>query len=123
MKKFSGLSGEPAERIRSAHLLRSSWPDRRPVPPSKGGPDSRFENLGSTLNKGVEGLISVNFGIGSSVSVDASLSASHNTNRLVSLGVATYGPTCASLDALLQAADRALYAAKAGGGDRVALAS
>jgi len=35
--------------------------------------------------------------------------------------VATYGPTCATLDALLQAADRALYEAKAAGGDRVAV--
>ena len=39
----------------------------------------------------------------------------------VSVGVATYGPTCATLDALLQAADRALYEAKATGGDRVAV--
>ena len=47
----------------------------------------------------------------------------HRIALTVSLGVATYGPTCATLEALLQVADRALYEAKAGGGDRVALAS
>jgi diguanylate cyclase (GGDEF)-like protein len=40
----------------------------------------------------------------------------------VSVGVATFGPTCGTLHALLKAADGALYEAKAAGGDRVAVA-
>ena len=38
----------------------------------------------------------------------------------VSVGVASYGADCATYRALLDAADRALYEAKAGGGDRTA---
>jgi len=37
----------------------------------------------------------------------------------LSVGVATYGEQGTSAEALLQAADRALYAAKLAGGDRV----
>jgi len=40
----------------------------------------------------------------------------------LSLGVAQVGPECASFDDLLKAADQALYAAKAAGRDRVAVA-
>jgi len=40
----------------------------------------------------------------------------------VSVGVATFDPTCGTLQALLKAADGALYEAKAAGGDRVAVA-
>ena len=57
-----------------------------PLPPSQGGPANRFENVGSTLNKGVEGLVSVNLDLGPSVRVDAALSASHNSNKLLTLG-------------------------------------
>jgi TonB-linked SusC/RagA family outer membrane protein len=57
-----------------------------PTAPSVGGPAARFENVGSTLNKGVEGLVSVTFDVGPSVSVDAALSASHNSNVLLTLG-------------------------------------
>jgi TonB-linked SusC/RagA family outer membrane protein len=59
---------------------------QRILPPSQGAAQSRFENLGSTLNKGIEGLISVNFDVGSATTVDATLSGSHNTNVLVALG-------------------------------------
>lgn len=41
----------------------------------------------------------------------------------VSVGVAWYGTTCATYAELLEAADRALYQAKAAGGDQVAQAS
>lgn len=59
---------------------------QRVLPPSQGAGNSRFENLGSVLNQGVEGLLSVSFDMGTSVTVDAALSASHNTNRLLNLG-------------------------------------
>jgi TonB-linked SusC/RagA family outer membrane protein len=59
---------------------------QRLLPPSLGASNSRFENLGSVLNQGVEGLLTVNFDVGPSVTVDAALSASHNSNKLISLG-------------------------------------
>ena len=59
---------------------------QRLLPPSYGASNSRFENLGSVLNQGVEGLLSANVTVGPAVSVDASLSASYNVNRLISLG-------------------------------------
>src|SRR5207237_2354276 len=59
---------------------------QRLLPPSYGASNSRFENLGSVLNQGAEGLLSANFTVGPAVSVDASLSASYNANRLISAG-------------------------------------
>jgi TonB-linked SusC/RagA family outer membrane protein len=59
---------------------------QRLLPPSQGGSTSRFENLGSTLNKGIEGLVGINFDLGRGVTVDATLSGSHNTSKLLTLG-------------------------------------
>jgi len=49
--------------------------------------------------------------------------AGHRIALTVSLGVAMCGHQCARLDAVLRAADRALYDAKAGGGNRVVVAT
>jgi TonB-linked SusC/RagA family outer membrane protein len=58
----------------------------RRLAPSLGGLQARFENIGSVLNKGIEGVLSLNFGVGSSAAVDLTLSGSRNTNQLLALG-------------------------------------
>ena len=61
----------------------------RPLPPSNGINQNRFENIGSVQNRGVEGLLSVTKDVAPGVGVDASLSVARNTNKLVKLGVPT----------------------------------
>ncbi|HXF94652.1 MAG TPA: SusC/RagA family TonB-linked outer membrane protein [Gemmatimonadales bacterium] len=59
---------------------------QRILPPSLGAAASRFENIGSVENKGVEGLITTTFNIGPSVGVDLTLAGSRNINKLITLG-------------------------------------
>jgi TonB-dependent starch-binding outer membrane protein SusC len=58
----------------------------RPLPPSNGINTSRFENIGSVQNRGLEVLLSVTKNVSQSVGVDASISYAHNANKLLSLG-------------------------------------
>jgi TonB-linked SusC/RagA family outer membrane protein len=57
----------------------------RVQPPSIGGPATRLENLGSTRNRGIEGLVTVNADIIPSVGVELTLSGSRNVGKLLSL--------------------------------------
>ena len=58
----------------------------RRLPPSLGGPTDRFENLGSTRNRGLEGVLTANLGLGSSTTLDLTLQGSRNVNKLLTLG-------------------------------------
>jgi TonB-linked SusC/RagA family outer membrane protein len=58
----------------------------RPLPPSNGVTTTRFENIGSVQNRGLELLLSVTKNVSPSVGVDASVSFARNTNKLLSLG-------------------------------------
>ena len=58
----------------------------RRLPPSQGINQTRFENIGSVQNQGIEALISARQNIGSSAGVDATLSIARNTNKLLKLG-------------------------------------
>jgi TonB-linked SusC/RagA family outer membrane protein len=57
----------------------------RVQPPSIGGPTQRLENLGSTQNRGIEGVISVNTRLLSDVELDLTLSGSRNVGKLLTL--------------------------------------
>lgn len=61
----------------------------RPLPPSNGINQNRFENIGSVQNRGVEALLSLTNDVTPAVAVDASVSFARNTNKLVKLGVPT----------------------------------
>jgi TonB-linked SusC/RagA family outer membrane protein len=58
----------------------------RVLPPSAGVSTSRFENLGSVKNAGVEGLITAQLVDRRSFGWDATFAASTNANKLVNLG-------------------------------------
>lgn len=58
----------------------------RPLPPSNGIANSRFENIGSVRNRGLEAQLSFTKDVTPGVGVDAALSVSRNNNRLLSLG-------------------------------------
>jgi hypothetical protein len=58
----------------------------RRLPPSNGIATTRFENVGSVQNRGLEVLLSMTKNVTPSVGVDASLSIARNTNKLLSLG-------------------------------------
>ncbi|HET9385917.1 MAG TPA: SusC/RagA family TonB-linked outer membrane protein [Gemmatimonadales bacterium] len=57
----------------------------RVQPPSIGGPAQRLENLGSTQNHGIEGVISVNTRLLSDVDLDLTISGSRNIGKLLTL--------------------------------------
>jgi len=57
----------------------------RNLPPSSGAA-SRFENLGKVTNKGIEGMITAQIVEGPDFGVDLTVSGSHNTNKLVTIG-------------------------------------
>ena len=57
----------------------------RVQPPSIGGPTQRLENLGSTQNRGIEGVLSVNTSLTSNVELDLTLSGSRNVGKLLAL--------------------------------------
>jgi TonB-linked SusC/RagA family outer membrane protein len=57
-----------------------------PLPPSNGIAASRFVNLGSTQNKGIEIQLDMNKVVGSGTTVDATLGFSYNANKLLTLG-------------------------------------
>ena len=59
----------------------------RRLPPSNGIATTRFENIGSVQNRGLEALLSVTKSVTPSVGVDAQLSIARNTNKLLTLGV------------------------------------
>jgi TonB-linked SusC/RagA family outer membrane protein len=61
----------------------------RPLPPSNGISQFRFENIGSVQNRGVEALVSVTKDLGPDIAIDASVSFARNTNKLLKLGVPT----------------------------------
>lgn len=62
----------------------------RILPPSIGsGSASRVENLGSTRNRGFEGLVTVSTNITPSVGLDVTVSGSRNVGKLLSLGDTT----------------------------------
>jgi len=58
----------------------------RVLPPSAGVATSRFENLGSVKNAGLEGLINAQLVNSRKFGWDATFSASENNNKLVDLG-------------------------------------
>jgi TonB-dependent starch-binding outer membrane protein SusC len=58
----------------------------RPLPPSNGIATSRFENIGSVRNSGLEAQLSVTKDISPTIGVDAALSIARNVNRLLTLG-------------------------------------
>ena len=57
----------------------------RVQPPSIGGPTQRLENLGSTQNRGIEGVISLNTRLLSDVDLDLTISGSRNIGKLLTL--------------------------------------
>lgn len=57
----------------------------RVQPPSIGGPATRLENIGSTQNRGIEGLITINTRLLSAVDLDLTLTGSRNVGKLVAL--------------------------------------
>jgi TonB-linked SusC/RagA family outer membrane protein len=59
----------------------------RRLPPSQGINQTRFENIGSVQNRGIEALLSMQGGITSGVAGDATLSIARNTNKVLKLGV------------------------------------
>src|SRR5207247_2392330 len=61
----------------------------RPVPPSAGATATRFENLGSVRNRGVELLVNATVFNRPAFSWDLTVNASTNHNRLEALGVPT----------------------------------
>lgn len=60
---------------------------QRRLPPSNGIATTRFENIGSVQNRGIEALISARKDISTNLGVDATLSIARNTNKLLKLGV------------------------------------
>ncbi len=58
----------------------------RILPPSAGGPASRFENIGSVLNRGVETTIQAAIVESRAFFWDVNLSGSYNRNKIASLG-------------------------------------
>jgi len=91
--EFEG--GFDAGLFRDAARLEVTYYDKRthdalvnrPLPPSNGINQNRFENIGSVRNRGVEALLSVTKDVTPGVGVDASLSFARNTNKLLTLGV------------------------------------
>jgi TonB-linked SusC/RagA family outer membrane protein len=63
----------------------------KPLPPSAGSAGSRFENVGSVNNRGLEYMLSGTPVRGNSVEWNASLSGSFLRNRLTDLGVDAQG--------------------------------
>lgn len=63
----------------------------KPLPPSAGSAGSRFENVGSVNNKGVEYMLSGSPLRGDRLEWNASLSGSFTRNRLTDLGVDAQG--------------------------------
>ena len=61
----------------------------RPVPPSVGATATRFENLGSVSNRGVELLLVANVITRPAFGWDLTMNASFNRNRIEALGVPT----------------------------------
>jgi TonB-linked SusC/RagA family outer membrane protein len=59
---------------------------QRQIPPSLGGPASRWENIGSVRNYGIEGSLAFTLNPTASVGIDVGLIGSHNTNELLTLG-------------------------------------
>ncbi|HKI94054.1 MAG TPA: SusC/RagA family TonB-linked outer membrane protein [Gemmatimonadales bacterium] len=57
-----------------------------PVPPSVGAASSKFENIGSVLNKGLEIELNVATNATKAVSANFDLAFSRNTNKLLTLG-------------------------------------
>lgn len=57
----------------------------RVQPPSIGGPATRLENLGSTQNRGIEGVITITSRLLPSVDLDLTLSGSRNIGKLLTL--------------------------------------
>ena len=58
----------------------------RTLPPSAGAAVSRFENIGSVRNRGIEAQIEATIVQSSQFSWDVNLSGSYNQNKIVSLG-------------------------------------
>ena len=60
---------------------------QRRLPPSNGIATTRFENIGSVQNRGIEALVSARKDISTNLGVDVTLSVARNTNKLLKLGV------------------------------------
>ena len=58
----------------------------RQIAPSLGGPASRWENIGSVRNSGIEGALTYAANVTPSIGLDVSLIGSYNTNELLTLG-------------------------------------
>lgn len=72
------------KRTKDALILRR-------LPPSLGGPNAQFENIGTVQNRGLEGVLNIHSTIGTSTGFDVTLSGSRNTNKLLSLSVTPFG--------------------------------
>ena len=57
-----------------------------PLALSLGGPASQFINLGSVQNKGLEAVLNISTSLAQGVAMDVTLSGSHNSNKLITLG-------------------------------------
>ncbi len=57
----------------------------RRLPPSNGISQTRFENIGSVQNRGIEALVSVTKDVTQEFGVDASFSVARNVNKLLSI--------------------------------------
>ena len=58
----------------------------RQVPPSAGGPITRFENLGAVVNRGFEGLANLRILDKPSFGFDVTVNAAYNTNFIADMG-------------------------------------
>jgi outer membrane receptor protein involved in Fe transport len=58
----------------------------RQVPPSAGGPITRFENLGAVVNRGVEALVNLHILDQPRLGIDLTVNAAYNTNFIADMG-------------------------------------
>lgn len=64
---------------------------QRPIPPSVGGTQQQFANLGASTNRGIEGRLTARVLEYEGVGFEFTAIGSHNRNRLVSLGTLPTG--------------------------------
>ncbi len=77
----------------AAHLEFTSYSKKTrdalvlvPLAGSLGGPAAQFVNLGSVQNRGLEAVLNISTNLAQGVGMDLTLSGSHNTNKLITLG-------------------------------------
>lgn len=86
-------AGFDAGLFRDAARLELTYYDKkthdalvnRRLPPSNGISQTRFENIGSVQNRGIEALLNVTQDVTPGIGVDATFSVARNVNKLLSL--------------------------------------